>query len=129
MSLEYVFHNDPSRLQLALSQGYDLPTLFLILRDVFAVSQALQLSSEDAAEAFFRLKNIHDISLGLMTDGEIAVYENNERCATRVAAEMRMTGKTVFFRVGKGGWVMCEECGETGVVRRGEVKKHISSSL
>lgn len=132
MNLNYVFSNDSERLKHAESQGYDLDTLFMLTKEVFAVASELQLSTRELAEIFYRLKNVQDTNQGLTLEPDLVMYENSAANPTRVAVEIRGSPVTVCFRVIPGQkvekpmtMVKCENCREAEPLRRSEIKQHV----
>ena len=132
MNLQYIFNNDSERMKHAEAHGYDPDTLFLLFKEVFTVSQDLHLTTKEAAETFYRLKNVYDFSQGQAMEPDIVVYENNASNPTRLAVEVRTTGQTFFFRVVPGQrtekmqvLTKCETCREGEAIKRGEIKQHV----
>lgn len=132
MNLSYVFDNDSERLKHAQAQGYDMETLFMLLREVFAATSELQMNNQEFAELFYRLKHVADGKEGKSPEPEILLYENSATAATRLAVEVKPGGVTVFFRVlpGQKGdksqqVAKCEVCRDAPGLRRGELKQHM----
>lgn len=132
MNLNYVFSSDSDRLKHAEAQGYDLDTLFMLLKEVFASTHELQLSNQEFAETFYRLKNIADCKEGRTPEPEVILYENSAVNPTRLAVELKPSGHTVFFRVLPGQkcdkslqLAKCETCRDAVGIRRGEMKQHV----
>lgn len=132
MNLAFVFNNDSERLKHAEAQGYDLDTLFMLLKEVFNVTTDLRLSNKECAEMFYRLKNVHDYTQGQALEPDVVMYENSAANPTRLAVELRTTGQTFFFRVVPGQKVdkgqmlaKCEACREGEPIKRNDVKQHV----
>ena len=130
--LQYLFNNDTDRLKHVQTLGYDLDSLFLQLKEVFAINTELGMSTREMAETFFRVKNVYDYSQGADLEHDIVVYENNGNNSSRLSAEIRTTGQTFFFRVLPGQrtdklqmLTKCELCGGVEAVKRGEIKQHV----
>jgi hypothetical protein len=132
MNLNYVFNNDSERLKHAETQGYDLDTLFMLLKEVFNSTHELQLPNQEFAETFYRLKNVADSKEGRAPEPEVILYENSAVNPTRLAVELKPKGHTVFFRVLPGQkcdksaqLAKCEACRDAVGLRRGEMKQHV----
>lgn len=132
MDLTFVAGNNVALLNKLEEFGCDLDSLLYVTKDFFSLCDDIGLTPRQTADVFIRLKNASDAQEGKPLCPDIVIYENNRLNPTRLCAENRATGFSVFFKAvpGQGKvdkkWALykCEECGNDTIVKRVEVREH-----
>lgn len=135
MDLTYVIGKDQDKLQKLEDLGCDLESLFFITKDLFSIIDDLGLTSKQAGEFLFRIKNAYDFSQGKLVDPDLNLYENHKTSPSRLSIENKSTGKTMFFRVIAGQantdkttlMLACEACADEQAIKRSDIKAHVQS--
>lgn len=131
MNLEFLAGSNASLYTSLQSLGHDQDSLHFISKDYFILCDSLGLSSQQSAEMFIRIKNVHN-AISQRRNCEVLLYENNRYTPTRLSVESRPSCKTIFFRIVSGQDVCakkdilynCETCNDDVNVKRCEAKNH-----
>lgn len=130
MDIEFICRSNPN-LQAKLEKlGHDPNTLFEISKNYLKLCEDLDLTSEQSAELFTRIKNVHDYFKGSQTYN-IVMYENSRHCPSRLCVENITSKKSVYFSVApeqsptekKNVYYNCETCTYIKI-KRSEVRTH-----
>ncbi|CAG9329361.1 unnamed protein product [Blepharisma stoltei] len=135
MDLKYIVNRSTSSLRKLDELGCDLESLFFIAKDLFSIVDDLGLTSKQASEFFFRIKNAYNSSQGKQVDSDLTTYENHNTSPSRLSIENKSTGKTIFFRLVAeqpsaekiATLFKCESCEDEQPIKRVDIKSHIVS--
>ncbi|CAG9323582.1 unnamed protein product [Blepharisma stoltei] len=134
MDLNFILENDTQQLARLEELGYDLDSLFIVVKDIFSIFDEIGLGSKDTAEILMRLKNIHDIAThGKPLPPNIVMYENSKQAPTRLGLTNEGNGKTILFKLVQGQnrleknnmLYKCEECDDDNQMRRVDTRRHV----
>ena len=137
MDLNYVCGADKAMQAKLNDEGYDLDTLLLVCKDLFALASDMEMTDPSELQDFiFRLKNSWDVESGTKVEPDMVLYENSRSFPSRLAVESRITGKTYFFKLVSGQGKVdkaiaeyrCEICSSDVSVKRQDAKSHIQNN-